>query len=352
MYSDYSNPYVTPSTQTVVVNQPQPVVVAVDGGVSSQPAQQTVAFDYSKPIDQTTADPEQSAAESAQKVFETARDRFRTGDFGGALSLAEQALAQLPNDATIHEFRGLCLFALKRYDEAAAVMYAVLSNGPPWDWATMISLYQSADVYTDHLRALEAYLRQKPDSAPGRFLLGYLYAVQGNMAEAAASFAEVAKLQPKDTLSAQLAKALAPATGERKQMQDALNAAPPAVAATSTGTGSAPGATAPSGTAAQTQPPPPPPADLAGTWLATPSPKTNISLFLSADGKFTWAVTEDNRTQTIQGQAGFKDDVLVLGQENGPPLAGKIQLDASKKSFTFRPPGAEKAPGLTFSRQT
>ncbi len=78
---------------------------------------------------------------------------FRAGDYGGALALADQALAQLKSDPVLHEFRALTLFALKRYDEAAAVNYAVLSAGPSWNWATMINLYPSVEVYTAQLPA-------------------------------------------------------------------------------------------------------------------------------------------------------------------------------------------------------
>ena len=45
------------------------------------------------------------------------------------------------------------LFALKRYDEAAAALYAVLSVGPGWDWTTLISLYADPETYTQQLRA-------------------------------------------------------------------------------------------------------------------------------------------------------------------------------------------------------
>jgi hypothetical protein len=86
--------------------------------------------------------------------------------------------------------------------------------------------------------------------------------------------------------------------------------------------------------------------------VATPDPKVNISLVLDTDGNFTWAITEDNRTKTIQGQAGYKDNVLVLGQDGGPALTGRVQLDASKNSFTFTPPGAGDAQGLSFARQS
>ena len=344
MYSGYSNPYLTPATQMVYVQQQQPIVVQVDGTTQAPTTQQVAAYDYSQPINTTSAPPEPTVAESAQKVFESARDAFKQNDFGRALTLADQALAQLQNDPVIHEFRGLCLFALKRYDEAAAVTYAVLSAGPSWDWATMINLYSGIDVYTTQLRELESYVKLKPDSAAAQFELAYLYLSQGAKEAAGKQFALVAKQQPADTLSAQLAKTLDP-TPERQQIQKTMtaqNTTPPdpTVAQTTDGqtvSGSAQPA------------PPPPPTKLVGTWTASPDPKVKITLVLKADGGFSWAVTQDGRTQTIQGQAGFQDDVLILGQQEGPPLAGKITFDEKKKDFSFKPPGAaDDASGLNF----
>ena len=224
MYSDYANPYATGASQTVVIQQPPTVVAGADAAAVAP--QQVVAYDYSEPIS-VAAPPEPTAAESAQKVFEAARDSFKAGDYARALSLADQALVQLPNDPTLHEFRAQCLLAAKRYDEAAAAAYAVLSAGPGWDWATMINLYPDIDAYTNQLRALEAYVSEKPDSAPGQFLLAYLYLVQGDKPAAAQRFATVARLQPQDRLSDQLAKNLAP-DEERQKVQQAMRAeAPP-----------------------------------------------------------------------------------------------------------------------------
>ena len=338
MYSGYANPYATGASQTVIVQQPSPVVAGADSAAVAP--QQVVAYDYSKPIS-VAAPPEPTAAESAQKVFEAARDSFKAGDYARALSLADQALVQLPNDPTIHEFRAQCLLAAKRYDEAAASIYAVLSAGPGWDWATLINLYPDIDAYTNQLRALEAYVAQKPDSAPGQFLLAYLYMVQDDKPAAAKRFAAVARLQPQDRLSDQLAKNLAP--DDRRQMvQQAMRAEVPPTPPAAPGQPAAPG---------PTQAQPPPPANLVGTWTATPDPKVSITLTLAEDGAFSWAVTQAKRTQTIQGRAAFQDDVLVLGQEDGPPLTGKVRLDPASGAFTFKPPGsAADVAGLNFTK--
>ena len=349
MYAGYVNPFLTPATQTVVIQQPQPVVVNVEAAQPA-PVQPVVAYDYSRPIDTTVAPPEPTAAESAQRVFESARDSFKADDYGSALSLADQALSQLPNDPVIHEFRALALFALRRYDEAAAVNYAVLSSGPGWDWPTLIGLYSSVDAYTSQLRDLESYVGKKPDSAPAQFLLAYFYLAQGDKPAAARRFQIVAKLQPSDTLSSQLAKTLAP-SDEQLKMREALTAdTPPPAPVPSNASPDQSANGAPSATQAA---PPPPPASLQGTGVASPEAKSKITLVIKPDGGFSWAVTQNNRTQTIVGQAGFKDEVLVLGQEEGPPLTGKIIFGSDQRSFSFKPPGTDdKAKGLQFTRET
>jgi hypothetical protein len=43
----------------------------------------------------------------------------------------------LPSDATLHEFRGLTLFAQGNYKDAAATLYAVLAAGPAAGSAVM-----------------------------------------------------------------------------------------------------------------------------------------------------------------------------------------------------------------------
>jgi hypothetical protein len=91
---------------------------------------------------------------------------------------------------------------------------------------------------------------------------------------------------------------------------------------------------------------------MTGTWLAEPGDGVTITLTLAQDGAFTWAITQNGRTQTIQGQAGYQDDVLVLGQEEGPPLSGAVQMTDADAGFVFKPPGAgEGNEGLTFMRQ-
>ena len=95
---------------------------------------QPTAYDYSQPISTAAAPPAPGIADQVGTSFDSARDAFKAGDYAKALELTDQAIRQMPNDAALHEFRGVVLFALHRYEDAAAPLYAVLSVGPGWDW--------------------------------------------------------------------------------------------------------------------------------------------------------------------------------------------------------------------------
>ena len=89
-----------------------------------------------------------------------------------ALVQCNQAIALQPNDALLHEFRGLALFALHRYDEAAGAVYAVLLTGPGWDWTTLSSFYPEVNVYSEQLRGLEEYTSANPNRAAAQVPVG------------------------------------------------------------------------------------------------------------------------------------------------------------------------------------
>ena len=128
---------------------------------------------------------------------------------------------------------------------------------------------------------------------------------------------------------------------------------------TAPGSGVAPPAAAAApaaGTAPATQPaeapePPPPPAELTGTWKAAPSPDVAITLTIGADGAFKWDVASKGQPQgSISGRAVYVDNVLSLTQEEGPPLAGKIESKDAKQFVFHFMGGGNNAPSLTFTR--
>jgi len=327
-YRPYANPYAMAAAQPVVIQQP----AVVQGAAPAQAVQEEApAYDYSQPLTTAEAAPPAEDDPSLQ-TFADARAAFKAGDYPAALQKADEALKALPNDAALHEFRALCLFALKQYDPAAGVLYAVLSVGPGWDWTTLIGLYPDIDVYTAQLRALEEYRTAHPDSASARFVLGYHYLTEGFNDEAAREFAEVARLQPGDSLSKQIAASL------KGEGQPAPNpAADPAQ--------SQPPATAPAAAAADER-------SLAGTWKASPDPSTSIDLTIQDDGKFTWNVTQQGKTQPITGASSYAGGVLTLARDGAQDdaMVGRVTWK-DDAHFVFQAlGGGPNDPGLVFAR--
>jgi len=185
---------------------PNPHGHATGYGNGTALAAQPTGFDYSHPINSQSAPPMPAVVDSAANSFIVAGDAFKQRQYDKALELTDQAIRQTHNTRAAHELRALALFALQRYDEAAAAVSVVPwgGGGQGWDWATLVSFYPSVAVYTDQLRALENYCGQNPASAPGRFVLAYHYAKQGHLGEAVQQLKRLAELQPNDTLSAGL----------------------------------------------------------------------------------------------------------------------------------------------------
>jgi tetratricopeptide (TPR) repeat protein len=300
-----------------------------------------VVYNYNQPLATAEAAPvAETEAASSESTFQAARDAFKANNFENALALADQALKTLPGDTALHEFRALALYALKRYDEASGVLYAVLTAGPGWSWSTMIGLYGDANTYTSQLRDLEAFVQANPSSPDGHFVLAYHYLTQGHPDAAAAQFKEVVALEPKDKLSASFVQALTSVKPGAEQAQP--NAAANANAAA---------AEPPPATDASDQPQPTaPPAELVGTWTAKPDDTLKITLTIADEGDFTWKVEpKSGRPQSITGKALFLNDELALTQEQGSPLVGKVE-SADASTFKFTLVGGDKSPALVFKK--
>jgi tetratricopeptide (TPR) repeat protein len=311
-YSSYANPYYGGDYGAAV-----PVAAA--------------PYDYSQPIDTVSAPADESVAQPAVALFDDARGSFQQGNYADALGKTNEALKSLPSDTTLHEFRALCLFALGRYDEAAATLYAVLAVGPGWDWTTLVGLYPSVDVYTAQLRALEDYCQANPKTSSARFVLAYHYLTQGYTDAAVAVLKQVVALNPSDGLSAKLLRQLSPPASQ------AGAAAPETAAPASSATETA-DTTPPSG------------ASIAGTWNAKPAQGVSIALAVAPDGAFNWKVTQKGQTQQFSGTSTFGGGMLTLVKDQGPALVGRVSwTDANHMTFRIVGEGPED-PGLSFSK--
>jgi len=291
-------------------------VVVVDGA----------RIDYSQPIALASVPSDETAGERAAQLLDAARDAFARADYPAAMTLVDRAVAKQPNDPALHEFRALVLFAMKQYKPAAEVVYAVLSNGPGWDWATLIGFYPDPNVYTEQLRALEQYRGRNPGMPEIRFLLAYHYLSCGHEEAAADELREVVRLNPKDQLAAQL---LAGLTGDPPAAGPAI--APPAASS------AMPAATISA-------------AALTGNWTATRPDGASIALALTDGGTYTWQFVQKDRTQQFDGTFTVADNLLILKRDGNPTLIGQVtMLDGRRFNFKLVG-GGEGDPGLTFEK--
>jgi tetratricopeptide (TPR) repeat protein len=296
--------------------------------VEPYPTYGGAVVDYSQPIalEAAPASEPQPAGTPAPGMsdFDAARQAFYQGDYASALAATNKALAALPNDPIIHEFRALVMFAQGKYREAAAGLHSVLAVGPGWDWTTLSSLYPNVEVYTQQLRALEAAVKQQPQAADARFVLAYHYLTAGSKDAAAAMLQGLYKQTPQDTVIKEL---LLMTAGP-----EALGA--PATAPTTTA------ATAPAVTMAE----------LMGNWNAAGQGGTKFQLGLAADGSFVWNFTEKEKTQSVKGVYALDGNVLALEPESGGTMLAQVTKPAAG-SFGFSLLGAPPGdPGLKFTQ--
>ena len=266
------------------------------------------SYDYGEPIDTQSTPPPAEVADPAIAKFDSARAAFGNGDYAGALRLTDEALKVLPNDATLHEFRALVLFAVGKYELAAGPLYAVLSVGPGWDWTTMVGLYPDVEVYTGQLRKLEAFVNANPASTAARFVLAYHYLTQGNTDAAVVQFKGVVAGARGHTLRPTRQAVLADDGGA--ETPTAPNAAPPVTTPAKQG-------------------------DLTGNWTARPATDTTINLRIGDDSTFTWGVT-------------------AKGKPGSSPASGLLPMTFSRSRIKDREgrwsavsPGKQETSGLS-----
>ncbi len=288
-YYNYSNPYYV-NQSTTVYNYSQPIQVIES---------------YPETADDGTT-PAPDVSQKGLDFFDRSMKEFYAGEYDKSLASTNSALKEIPNDTAIHEFRALVLFALGKYDESAATLYAVLSVGPGWDWTTMSSLYPSVDVYTKQLRSLEEYRDQHPTETAPRFVLAYQYMTADHSEAAAEQLKRIVELNPKDDLSRTLLLTIDP---------DADIPKPEVI-----------------------EPPKPTSAiqdsQLAGNWNAKRGGDT-FGMDLQANGDFTWSYKPSSGdSSTVKGVWAIDDDgILALDMGEEDVMLAQVILNGSKLDF-------------------
>lgn len=239
------------------------------------------------------------------KALDAAREAFRNKDYDTALRKTDEALQHLPHDAAFHEFRALVLFARGEYNAAATTIYAVLSVAPGWDWTTLSSMYADPEELTKHLRQLETYRKQHPESPEASFLLAYHYMTCRHAASAVRQLRNVARMLPDDNLVAPLITLLSgaddspvPAPHENAPPAENLDKPVPAAPAEFD------------------------PEKSAGDWKASRAGSVVVELTLTEDGEFQWHV-KGSAPRRFTGFYATNGDRVTLISPRGQ-LPGRI----------------------------
>ena len=246
----------------------------------------------------------------------------------------------MPNDPTLHEFRALALFALGRYDEAAAALYAVLSVGPGWDWSTLISLYGNPETYTQQLRALESYV--DPESEFG-----------GGPLRPRLPLPDPRATPRRLPISSRRSWPCSPRISSRRSSSSSSSSPQDSSAS---GNRASPGGTNRSCPGR----PPPPRAPTARDRKASsrapgrPSPRkdTTITVTFQDQGHFTWKVAHQGQDHQFQGESSYVNGILTLAQDQNNAMVGDVNWQ-DPNHFQFKVLGGGPSdPGLTFAKSS
>jgi tetratricopeptide (TPR) repeat protein len=309
-YLGYSNPYY------------------VNNGVTGYNYSQPIPVSYSVETEYSTEE-----ANSADEALNAAVAAFRQEDYNTALDLTDKGINRFTDDAVLHEFRSLVLFAKQDYQQSAATIHAVLAIGPGWDWTTLSSIYGDVGLYTTQLRSLEAYTNTHPQDGASRFLLAYHYMSCGHPDSSAIQLKQVVALTPNDRVASDLLRLVS--AGDEADQSGTASAQVPEDAATQV----AP-VVRPVDAAA-----------LVGTWKATRPDESQFTLALTADNKFTWAFQPKSQpAQSFGGTYSVEGNVLALERTGGGSLIAEVVVDGQSK-LNFRLLGSSPDDqGLDFVR--
>lgn len=307
------------------------------------------SYNYTQPIPAPTSVnvvrsmPAKTAAGGSnleEAILDAAVGAFQRSDLELALDTIEQGISWFPDDSTLHEFRALVLFAKGDYQLAAATIHTVLSAGPGWNWATLISLYRDPGTYTNQLRVLEAAAKQDPQNGALRFLLAYHYLTAGYPDAAARQLRRVVALEPNDRVAADLLKMISAPVPESDLTVSNPTPQPPVTEVSLSASNRLVRPAVPVD-----------PSDLIGTWNADRRDGAKFVLTLTKDNAFVWKFTLPKQpAQSLEGTYDLDGNLITLNRKGGGLLVAEI-TPSGRDQFNFRLTGAPASdPGLDFAK--
>ncbi|MEO1523828.1 MAG: hypothetical protein AAFX06_00245 [Planctomycetota bacterium] len=192
---------VSPSPgSTVIVGAPGTSAQVIHGPGSTTIVAQTPVTAADTVVAGPVAD---TAEQKLLRLIETAKTQFRAKKYDETIETLDNAVQLVPENSDVLQFRGFAHFAKHDYDAAAADVYDALLLGNTWNWQAVRDLYQSKEVYENHLRTLEAVRKAAPNMTH-HFLLGYHYLVLEHLARGQKELERALQAQPGEPLVTQL----------------------------------------------------------------------------------------------------------------------------------------------------
>jgi len=192
----------------VYADYPPETVIAQEAPVASPDASPVVPNVTEENTGNPVEEPVDPKAKQAGVFFDKAIQSFKSEDYVAAVAAIDKAIESLPNDAALHEFRSLALFAQRKYTEAAGVIYSVLAVGPGWTWETVKSFYADWHTYEKQLKDLKTFVDANPKDGAAHFLLAYHYLVLDEREQAVKMLNRVVELIPDDSLAQAMATSI------------------------------------------------------------------------------------------------------------------------------------------------
>ena len=147
-------------------------------------------------------------ASDSQVFAQKGENDFKAGDYKAAVYAWRHALVDDPQNGVLMMMLAQGLFASGNFNEAAGAVQQAMMLLPEDQWGVVVSnyreLYGKVGDYTTQLRALEKAVKDAPDEAGTRFLLGYHYGFLGYPQQAVKQLDKTLQLQPDDQLAKKL----------------------------------------------------------------------------------------------------------------------------------------------------
>ncbi len=272
----YVNPYYAPSAVATPVqyDYAQPIVINdyydASGSNQSVTTQAVPPTEGALPAEEMPPPPpveDSPQVQQGYKLLDEARTSFLAQNYTAASAQVQQAIAKVPGDPILHEFSALCMFTMKDYQTAAAVLNNLMSVAPGMDWTTLSSLYTDTSVYEQQLGSLQDFCNSHPNDAAAHFVLAYHRLICGDAEAATEALQVVVQQQPKDEVARRMLQAINPPDPSETESSTPLTPAP--------------------GTEAVASDTPQPTTDLIGPWQAERDQAT-FDLQLDEEGGFAW----------------------------------------------------------------